>query len=96
MRFWGEPLSEANDSDALIARYLAGLQVVRDGKSNAIKVAFTSTDPKRAAQLANGTVDRYLESQLSRKAEANQRATGWLREQVLATGSELEAAGSGA
>lgn len=81
----------ANAQAQMIERFLANLEVARDGKSNAIKVSFVSTDAERAAQFANETIEHFLVGQLARKFESNQRATGWLAEQVDAVGAELEA-----
>lgn len=83
--------AEKEDRAKLIERFLSGLEVARDGKSNAIKVGFVSTDPERAAEFANQTVDHYLVGQIARKFESNQRATHWLAEQVDAVGAELAA-----
>lgn len=84
--------ADLDSLDQAVERFLAGLSVARDGKSNAIRVGFVSTDKDRAALFANQTIDRYLTQQLSRKFESNQRAVHWLAEQVDAVGGELEAA----
>lgn len=54
--------------------------------SMVFEISVESTDPGKAAQLANAIADRYLERQLEAKFEATQQATAWLAQKV----AELE------
>ena len=91
---WAGGDETASDYQQLTDRFLKGLSVARDGKSNAIKVAFESTDPHRAARFANAVAEQYLADQLTQKSEISQRATAWLAGQVQAVQVELDAAES--
>lgn len=58
------------------------LEVERAGRSHAISIAFTSSRPERAADVANRLAERYLESQLSTKYEVHGEAQDWLSQRV--------------
>ncbi|MFO1068283.1 MAG: Wzz/FepE/Etk N-terminal domain-containing protein [Geminicoccaceae bacterium] len=46
--------------EAAVERFMARLQVGRQGKSNVIGVAFASGDPARAAEVANAVADAFV------------------------------------
>lgn len=79
-------LSGQDAENALLARavdsYLAKLKVSSVRGSRVIKIAFESTDPKLAAEIANTHADTYIIGQLEAKFEATQKATSWLNEQL--------------
>ena len=72
----------AQDDQALmegaINRVLGHLDAAREGKSYAISIEFTSTDPVKAAQIATDVARLYVEEQLKAKQEAAARAAEWL------------------
>ena len=68
--------------DAVLGR----LSVSRYALTYVINVTFKSTDPRKAALIANTYADRYLTQQLDAKYEATQQATQWLNERL----AELE------
>jgi polysaccharide biosynthesis transport protein len=64
--------------EGAINRVLGRLDAARAGESYAISVHFTSTDPVKAAQIANHVAKLYVEEQLKAKQEAAARAAEWL------------------
>lgn len=65
--------------DAVAAR----LTVSNPARSYSISLAFESTDPRKAARIANSLADLYLTDQLEAKFEATQRANDWLNERIF-------------
>src|SRR5262249_47554141 len=53
---------------------------------------FRSTDPVKAAQVANKLAELYMEGRLARKHAASQRQTGWLDGQLQSLKAQLDAA----
>lgn len=58
------------------------VNVWNEPQSYTISVSFTSTDPEKAARLANAFVDEYLGEQIRRKQEVTQYANNWLNTRV--------------
>ena len=65
-----------------IGTILGGLTVKRDGLSYAISVSYEGGTPVEAAQIANALVDDYVSGQAGSKAEATQRARGFLEQRL--------------
>ncbi len=83
----------ATGGQELLTRLLpATRDVKREGKSNVIGVAYRSTDPVKAALIANQLAEVYMAGQLARKHAATQRQTGWLDGQLQALKVQLAAA----
>jgi polysaccharide biosynthesis transport protein len=59
-----------------------GLRVTRLGRSYIEQIAFTSLDSDKAAKIANGFADAYIEDQLLAKFEATRRASVWLEARI--------------
>jgi capsular exopolysaccharide synthesis family protein len=68
--------------EAVVANFLKKLDVSRGGRSFAISVDFTSTDPAKAARIANAVARAYVDRQLAGKETATSEATQWLTERV--------------
>jgi polysaccharide biosynthesis transport protein len=64
--------------EGAINRVLGSLDAARAGESYAISIHFTSTDPVKAAQIANHVAKLYVEEQLKAKQDAAARAAEWL------------------
>src|SRR5919106_889215 len=73
------PHSPLATLDSAIDRVLGRLEVGRVGESYAISIQFTSTDPVKAARIANEIARQYVEEQLGGKQGAAARAAAWLR-----------------
>ncbi len=79
--------SDADKADATRAKVidsvLAKLSISNPARSYSLRLSFESTDPKKAALLANTLSELYLTDQLEVKFEATQRANEWLNERVF-------------
>ena len=58
------------------------LNVRRVGVTYVLEIAYRSTDPEKAARIANAVADAYLLNQLETKYEATKRASVWLQERL--------------
>ncbi len=58
------------------------LKVSRVGRSRVIQIAFTSEDPKKAAQIANAIAKAYLQEQIESRFEATSRVARWLQQRL--------------
>ncbi len=65
------------------------LQVSRSGQAEVLNVSITSTDPARAAQLANAVADAFVVNQLDARLESAKRASGWLSERMVELRQQL-------
>jgi uncharacterized protein involved in exopolysaccharide biosynthesis/Mrp family chromosome partitioning ATPase len=62
--------------------YLESLVVYAVNRSSVIKIEYTATDPKIAAQIANAVAQAYLEATQSAQAEPISDAREWLAGQI--------------
>ena len=74
------------------------MTAVRVGISNVIEINYNSTNPLRAAEVANAIAEAYIADKLNVKVDASRTATTWLQgrlrdlgEQALAAESEVRA-----
>ena len=67
------------------------LDVSNDGRSFAIKIAFSGNTPQQAALVTNTFTELYLVDQLETKYEAAERANKWLGERLQALRDKVEA-----
>lgn len=76
---------------AVIGNLQAALDVKRvaPGQANLINIAVASTNPVRAARLANAVSDAYIVDQLDTRFEAAARASAWLTDRVADLRKEL-------
>jgi polysaccharide biosynthesis transport protein len=58
------------------------LEASRVGLSYVLDISFTSSNPDRAAQIANSVADAYIADQLDSKFQTHRRASDWLQERV--------------
>lgn len=79
-----EPGADAipNDVRASIYRLRGALLVERVGRSYILQISVTSTDPKRAARLANAVADAFIVDQLETRFDAARRASDWLNDRL--------------
>ncbi|MDP1601492.1 polysaccharide biosynthesis tyrosine autokinase [Phenylobacterium sp.] len=70
------------DDQVIIDRLLAGLSARRVGATYAIDVSYTSSDPRKAALIADTFAKTYVSEQLAAKASANRQASGLLGERL--------------
>jgi len=76
----------------IMSRYRNALDVKVAGRSRVINIAFTSTNPVLAAEVANATAELYLSGQLQAKFDATLRASKWLTERLNQLRIEAESA----
>ena len=73
---------ESDPLESLIAVFQGRLTASRVDFSRVIEVSFTSSNAKRAAEIANAVASAYVADQLNAKFEANRMATSWLQERL--------------
>ncbi len=76
----------------VINAYFDRLTVARISDSRVIAVNFTSTDPRLAAEIANGIVDRYIETLRTARQQSTNDAAVWLEEQIDQLRNKVELA----
>src|SRR5215813_9177020 len=59
------------------------LAVTRSGQALVLSISITSTDPAKAAQLANAVATAYVVNQLDARFESAKRASGWLSDRLV-------------
>lgn len=68
--------------DWLADRLLVQLDVRPSRESSVIDIAYSSTDPHVAAEMANAFADAYVQTSLELKVDPARRQAGWFEEQV--------------
>jgi uncharacterized protein involved in exopolysaccharide biosynthesis/Mrp family chromosome partitioning ATPase len=63
-------------------RFASRLNVYEVGTSRVIAVEFTSADPELARDVANRIADLYIADQRQARLALNERASGWLSQQI--------------
>ncbi len=75
---------------AILNEYLDHLGVHPGKGTRLVDVSFESIDPKLAALVVNTVADEYIDHNLEAKWNATQKASGWLREQLVTLEQQLE------
>ena len=60
----------------------ADMDIRRIPKTMVLQISYTSSNPAKAANIANGYAEAYLADQLNAKYEATKRAGDWLEERM--------------
>jgi succinoglycan biosynthesis transport protein ExoP len=84
--------SEADVVQSAVPTFKGRLDAQRVGGSFIIAVTFKSHNAERAAQIANMTVDAYINNQLQAKFEATHRANLWLQNRLNDLATQTAAA----
>lgn len=66
-----------------------GLTVIPKRDSNVLSIAFTSADPKLAAELANAFAQAYMYTNLELRTEPARQTTVWYNQQLTGLRTEL-------
>jgi polysaccharide biosynthesis transport protein len=74
----GTPEQLANQLIGTIDNLRSALTVKRDGQGYVIEISINSSDPVKAARLANDVADAFVVDKLDARFEAAKRASGWL------------------
>ncbi|HXH25508.1 MAG TPA: GumC family protein, partial [Vicinamibacterales bacterium] len=75
----------------VVDTFLDRLDVLPDGRSRVITIAFTSEQPELAARVANTLAELYLVEQLEAKYEATRLATEWLNDRTAELRDKVKA-----
>lgn len=78
--------------DWLADRLLLQLDVRPSRESSIVEIAYTSTDPRVAAEMANAFAEAYAQTSLELKVDPARRQAGWFEEQVAGLRMALEEA----
>lgn len=68
------------------------LELLNDPAAYVINIGFNSTDPEKAARIANRVAEMYVDDQLSNKIFATDRTSAWLEERLAELEVELREA----
>lgn len=88
-KFLGSDTAEP-ERDRVIDAVIECTQVSQSGRSRAVEIDFTSTDPVKAAVIANTLGDLFLVERLEGKFKNAQRASKWLAEHVQELREQVE------
>jgi exopolysaccharide transport family protein len=88
----GSPVAAELVREAAIERFDDRYKVTQEGRSYVIGVSFTSTDPKKAAEIANRAAELYVEGQRRLKLDATVRASDFLGSRLDALKAEVQRA----
>lgn len=69
-------------SDEEVAAFQDRLLTTQAGLSNVLLISYNSTNPQRAAEVANAIADTYLNDQMEAKLNASRTATIWLQKRL--------------
>ncbi len=92
------PLALDADTTSAVAEDLternvgSALQVSQDGRSLVLDVKFTAQNPEKAARIANGFAELFVQSSVETKQEATGRASDWILSRVESLKAQLEEA----
>ena len=78
----GRPTPQSTSENRVLQRFAERLDVFEIDKTRVIAVAFTSTNPEIAAQVANAVADEYLALERAARRSADADATRWLEAQI--------------
>ena len=87
-----EPEAKADLTARALGRFQHDESVSRVGLSYAMDINFTSTNPAKAAQIANAIGDAYITDQLESKYQATRRASKWLQDRIKELRAQATAA----
>jgi polysaccharide biosynthesis transport protein len=77
-----EKPTEEDLFQSAMATLAANVRVNRMGRTYHEEIWYTSLDPAKAAKIANGFAEAYIEDQLEAKFGATQRASEWLQQRI--------------
>lgn len=69
-------------TEVVLSAFQKRLDITRIGGSSVIEIKFKSTDPERAAQIANAVGEAYVADQLDLRRQATKLAGAWLRDRL--------------
>ncbi|MGH7094748.1 MAG: Wzz/FepE/Etk N-terminal domain-containing protein [Stellaceae bacterium] len=88
--------SEYERERIALARFEQALTARRVGQSYVIEVSFASTDPAKAARIANAVTAAYVNDQRQARADTAAQANSWMEDRITQLGVKLNAAAAAA
>ena len=73
-----EEMRQRSELNAVISAFQARTSISRRGLTFVILIGFDSTNPEKAAQIANAIAETYILDQLEAKFDATRQANEWL------------------
>ena len=77
-----DPLAPHLAREAAITAFADRIQLFNDGVSHLIQIGFTSTDPEKAARIANRTAEIYVDEQVKLKQLSGDRNSSFLQSRL--------------
>lgn len=68
--------------NAVVSRFLSGLQIIPQDFTKVVRISFTFEDPKLAADAANALAETYVQNTLEIKYAGTREAVEWLDNQL--------------
>lgn len=84
------PIDPGSMRTLMVRALRTDLEVERIGQSSAVRVTYYSQSPSLAAEIANGVVDVYLQSEVSDSRRLAQSSLGLLRERLEKLRSDVD------
>ena len=78
----GRAPSEFELTRKALRRFEGNRTIKRLGLTYVMEIGFTSSDPAKAARIANAIADAYIVDQLEAKYQATRRASVWLQDRI--------------
>ena len=75
-------ITDSQRASKVVTKFQSQLDILPVDDSRVISVSFSSTDPVKAAAVANTLVDEYILAQIEAKFESTQRVGSWLSERI--------------
>ena len=72
--------------------FSGSLELLSDATAYVINIGFNSTDPEKAARIANRVAEMYVDDQLNNKIFATDRTSSWLEDRLAELEVELREA----
>ncbi|MET3648520.1 GumC family protein [Phyllobacterium ifriqiyense] len=95
LAFWRSDKGKVAEPELIMRKTVAGflerLRVWRVGQSYVLDVAYNSTDPAKAATVANATALAYIKAGLDAKSSAAKSGAGWLESRLAEISGQANA-----
>jgi len=86
------PRSESEITQGIVSAFPQRLTVARVGMTYVIAIQFKSTNPNRAAELANAVADGFVVDRLEARYQTLRTATAWMQDRMNELRSQVSAA----
>jgi polysaccharide biosynthesis transport protein len=73
-----------------MAAFLSRVSVSRVGQSYILEIGYSSTDPEKAARVANAIADAYVQTGLSERSAAAESGAKWLETRLIEVGRQAQ------